>query len=144
MADGTGLTFANNLLALIFNGASVTGVAMNISSGPLTNLYVALHTADPTTSGSQNTSECNYTGYARVAVARTSSGWVVVNNTVSPAATIAFPTGTGGTGTASYWSVGSAATGAGELFYVGVVSPAINTGNTVTPQLTTSSTLTFS
>ncbi len=144
MADGTGATFANNLLALIFNATSIANIAVNATSSPLTNLYVALHTADPTTSGSQTTSECTYTGYARVAVARTSSGWTVSTNTVVPAATISFPAGTGGSGTAAYWSVGTASTGAGEILYVGTISPSIVTGNGVTPQLTTASTITLS
>jgi hypothetical protein len=144
VADGTGATFANNLLALIFNATSIANIAVNATSSPLTNLYVALHTADPTTSGSQTTSECTYTGYARVAVARTSSGWTVSTNTVVPAATISFPAGTGGSGTAAYWSVGTASTGAGEILYVGTISPSIVTGNGVTPQLTTASTITLS
>ena len=63
-------TFETELLALIFNATAIADLAENDATAPLTNLYVALHTADPGEAGVQNTSETAYTGYARVAVAR--------------------------------------------------------------------------
>ena len=83
-----------------------------------------------------------YTSYARVAVARTSGGWTVTANSVSPTATINFPAGTGGTGTATYWAVGTAASGTGKILYSGALSPSIACGNGITPQVTTASTIT--
>ena len=137
-----GLGFDNSLLKLIFNAVGISLIADNTATTPLTNLYWALHTSDPTTSGSQNTNELAYTGYARVGVSRSTSGFTVTANSVSPAASVLFPAGTGGSGTATNWSLGSAATGAGTIFYTGTISPQIVCGNGVTPVITTASTIT--
>ena len=138
---GTASTFANDLLLLLFQASTITGVAQNASS-PITNIYVSLHTADPT-SGSQTTSEAAYTSYARVAVPRTSGGWTVSTNTVVPAATISFPAATGGSETEAYAGLGTLSSGAGLLMFTGAISPTIAVSNGVTPQLTTASTLTL-
>jgi hypothetical protein len=137
-----GNTFENDLLKLIFNGTAIADIADNDATSPLTNLYVALHTADPGEAGDQTTSEIAYTSYARVAVARTSGGWTVTANSVSPVANINFPAGTGGSGTATHFSVGTLTSGAGKILYSGAITPNIVCGNGVTPQLTTSSTIT--
>lgn len=137
-----GDTFENDLVKLIFNATAIANIADNAASAPLTNLYVALHTADPGETGTQSTSEITYTSYARVAVARTSGGFTVSSNSVSPAANISFPAGTGGSGTASYFSIGVASSGATKLLYSGTVTPNIVTGNGITPILTTASTVT--
>lgn len=141
---GKGSTFENAYLQLIFNAVTIANIANNASSSPLTNLYVSLHTADPTASGNQTSSEATYTSYARVAVARTSSGWTVTGNSVSPVATISFPACTGGTNTITYFAVGTASSGTGEILYSGTVTPNISVASGVTPQLTTASTITES
>lgn len=138
-------TFENDLLLLIFNATAIADIAENDSSSPLTNLYVALHTADPGEGGAQNASECSYTGYARVAVARSGSGWTVTGNSVSPAAAITFPQNTGSGQTATWFSVGTASSGANKILYRGEIttpSGGIVVGNLVTPELTTSTTIT--
>lgn len=132
----------NAWLLLLFNATLWANVAINATSSPITNIECALHTADPLDAGDQTTSEVTYTSYARVAVARTSGGWTVTAASVSPAANINFPAGTGGSGTASYGSVGRDHTGAGMIFYSGAITPSIVTGNGVTPQLTTASAIT--
>lgn len=137
-----GNTFENDLLKLIFNGTAITGLADNAASSPVTNLYVSLHTADPGEAGNQTTSEAAYTSYARVAVARSGSGWTVTNNSVSPAEAISFPKCTGGTSTVTHFAIGTAATGAGKILYKGAVSPSIAVATNVTPQLDTASTVT--
>lgn len=137
-----GNTFENDLVKLIFQATAIANIADNAASSPLTNLYVSLHTADPGEAGSQTTSECAYTSYARVAVARTSGGWTVTNNSVSPAAAITFPAATGGSETATNWGVGTASSGAGKLLYKGSISPTIAISTGVTPSLTTASTVT--
>lgn len=139
---GTGSTFANDLLQLIFQGTTIATVAQNAVSSPITSLYVSLHTADPT-SGNQSTSEAAYTSYARQAVARSSSGWTVSTNTVVPVAAINFPAATGGSETEAYAGIGSSSSGAGLLFFAGAISPTIAVSNGVTPSLTTASTLTL-
>ena len=134
-----GNTYENDLLKLIFNATAIANIADNAATSPLTDLYVSLHNADPGEAGDQTTNETAYTSYARVAVARTSGGWTVTNNSVSPAATINFPQCSGGTDTITHFGVGTASSGAGKLLYSGTVSPNIAVSSGVTPQLNTSS-----
>lgn len=135
-------TYENDLLKLLFNATAIANVADNASSSPLTNLAVALHTADPGEAGTQTTSEATYGGYARVSVARTSGGWTVGGNSVSPAATISFPACTSGTNTITHFSVGPTGGGATKIFYSGTVTPNIAVSSGVTPQLTTATAIT--
>ncbi len=140
IARSKGDTFENDLLKLIFNATAIANLADNTATSPATNLTMALHTADPGESGTQSTSESAYTSYARVNVARTSGGWTVTANSVSPVANIDFPAGTGGSGTVTHGSVGTGTSN--KLLYSGTVTPNIVTGNGVTPRLTTASTIT--
>lgn len=137
-----GNTFENDLLKLIFNGDAIANLADNAGTSPLTDLYVSLHTADPGEAGDQTTSECAYTSYSRVAVARTSGGWTITDNSVSPAANIDFPAATGGTETATHVGIGTASTGAGKLLYSGAITPNISISTGVTPRIGTGSTIT--
>jgi len=140
-----GNTFENDLLLLIFNNTDAanigdaTGLRGSSSAG---SLYASLHTGDPGEAGNQTTNECAYTSYARVAVARSGSGWTVSANSVSPAANISFPAATGGSETATHWAVGTASSGTGKLLYSGTISPNISISSGVTPILTTSSAIT--
>lgn len=138
-----GNTFENDLLKLIFQAVAIANIADNAASSPLTNLHVALHTSDPGEAGVQNTNEIAYTSYARVAVARSGSGWDVTDNVVSPVANIDFPTGTGGSGTATHASVGVASSGATKIICKGAITPNIVCGSAITPRLTTASTITL-
>ena len=47
--------FEADLLKLLFNATAIANVADNAASSPLTNLFVALHTADPGETGTQAT-----------------------------------------------------------------------------------------
>jgi hypothetical protein len=137
-----GNTFENDLVKLIFAGTAIANIADNAASSPLTNLYLALHTADPGEGGSQTTSECAYTSYARVAVARNSGGFTVSNNTATLTSNVDFPSATGGSETATYFSVGTASSGTGKILYSGAISPTIAISTGVTPRLTTGTTIT--
>jgi hypothetical protein len=137
-----GNTFENDLVKLIFNATAIANLADNAASSPFTNLYVSLHTADPGEAGDQTTSECAYTSYARVAVARTSGGWTATANSISPVANIDFPAATGGSETATFAAVGTAVSGTGKILYSGAISPTIAISSGVTPRLTTASTIT--
>lgn len=139
-----GSTFDNQLLALIFNGTTIANIAQNASVSPLTNLYVSLHTANPGVGGSQTTSEAAYGSYARVAVARTSGGWTVSGSSVSPVSNISFPQATSGTETETYFAVGTASSGAGQILYFGTITPNISVATGVIPVLTSASTVTES
>lgn len=135
----------NALLQLLFqnNNAANIGDATGLrGSSTAGSLYVSLHTADPGEAGSQTTSETSYTGYARVAVARSSSGWTVTNNSVSPASIVTFGACTAGTATITHFGIGTASSGTGVLLYSGTVTPNISVSSGVTPQLTTSSAVT--
>ena len=114
-------TFRNDLLKLIFNATPIANLADNAATSPLTNLQVALHSAFPAVGGDQSTSEIAYTGYGRVAVARTTGGWTVTGNSVSPVAAIGFGACTAGTATASFFSVGTAGSGTGKILRMGVI-----------------------
>lgn len=133
---------ATNFLKLLFQAVAWANVADNAAASPLTNLYVSLHTADPGAAGSQTTSETTYTSYARQAVARTSGGWSVSAGVASPVANIVFPASTGGTPTITHFGIGSSASGAGNLFYSGTVTPNIVVSTSVVQTLTTGSTIT--
>jgi len=142
---GFGDTFEGDILKLIFTATAIANIADNAASAPLTDLYVSLHTADPDDNGSQTTNEISYTGYARVAVARSGSGWTVTNNSVSPAANIDFAISTGGTGgTATHAVIGTASSGTGKILGICTLSPSIVVSSGVTPRLTTASTFTLS
>lgn len=137
-----GNTFENDLLKLIFNATAIANLAINATSSPLTVLWVSLHTADPGEAGSQNTSEATYGGYARTSVGRTTTGWVVTNNSVSPAAIITFPAATSGSNTITHAAVGTASSGVGKILYSGTVSPNLSVSAGSTPRLTTASAIT--
>jgi len=137
-----GNTFENDLLKLIFNGDAIAGLADDAASSPVTTLYVSLHTADPGEAATQTTNECSYTSYARVAVSRSGSGWVVTGNSVSPAANIDFPGATGGSETATHMGIGTASTGTGKLLYSGAITPNITIASGVLPRISTATTIT--
>lgn len=134
-------TFENDLLKLIFNGTAIAGLADNTVSAPLTNLYISLHTADVGESGTQLTNEVSYTGYARVAVARTAGGWVITGSSVSPFAAVEFGQCTLGSALVTHVAIGTAASGAGKVLYFGALSPQITVAAGVVPRITTASTI---
>ena len=136
-------TLENALLSLIFTATAWANMADNAASSPQTNIHCALHTADPGEGGTMSTSEAAYTSYARVNVARTIGGWSVASGSCSPVANIDFPAGTGGSGTASYFSTGKTGGGAADIWFSGTVTPNITMGNGITPRLTTSTAITL-
>ncbi len=131
----------NSFLLLLFNATTWANIAINASSAPITNIQVSGHSADPGEAGDQTTNEIGYTSYARAAVARTSGGWTITGNSVSPVATVAWPAGTGGSGTITHCGFGTASSGAGVLLCSGTVTPNLTCGNGYTPQLTTATTI---
>lgn len=136
-----GNTYENDILKLIFNATAIADLAENDASSPATTLTVALHTADPGEAGDQTTSETAYTGYARQTVARTSGGWTVTGNSVSPVANIDFPECTASPGGAiTHFSVGTGV--ANKLLYSGTVTPNITMAVGVIPRVKTTSTIT--
>ena len=135
---GTGNTTSNDILSWIFCAVPATWMGTGVLGGsPITSVFIALHTADPLAAGYQNTSECTYTGpYARVAVPRTTgpTGWTVATQAVTNAALIQFPTCTGSTSTATYFSIGTLTSGAGQILFSGQLGSSLAISNNITPQ----------
>lgn len=132
-----GNTFENDLLLLIFNNtdAALIGDATGLrGSSTAGSLYVALHTGDPGEGGSQTTSEAAYGSYARVAVARSGAGWTVTGNAVTNAALVQFPQCTSGSETETYFSIGTASSGAGKVLYRGALSASLAVSSGIQPQ----------
>lgn len=118
-----------NYLKLLFqnttwaNIGDATGIVGSTVAG---SLYASLHSAAPGLAGTQSTSELSYTGYARVAIARSGAGWTQSSAQVVPAATITFGqrTDAGAAVEALFWGVGRALAGVGELLYYGPLTGA--------------------
>lgn len=94
-----------------------------VGSGTAGSLYISLHTSDPGETGDQTTNEAAYGAYARQAVARSTAGWDVTNDTGSNHSNVTFPTVTSTTGTITHFGIGTALSGAGSLLF----SAALNT-----------------
>lgn len=125
-----------NLLLLLFNNtdwANVGDAAGLQNSAAAGNFYVALHTDDPGDAGNQTTSEVSYTGYARVAVARSAGGFTVSGAQVSNTAAVQFGECTAGSATATHFSVGLASTSAGDILYSGALSASRAISAGITP-----------
>ncbi len=149
MAGEKSTTFANFVLASNLTN-TISGITNILAAGSQTNLYLALHTADPGVGGTQTTNEVStaqYGAYTRVTIARSSGVWTVSGATATLAANVAFPTTTSsGTGvTATWFSVGALVSGAGTILYTGPITPSIVIPATtagVIPTLTTGTTIT--
>lgn len=129
-------TSETGLLNLLFNNTAwanigdASGLQPSATAG---SFYIALHSADPGEAGDQTTNEISYTGYARVAVARSGAGFTVSGDTVSNAATVQYGECTAGSATAAYFSVGLASSGAGAILYRGALDASRNITSGITP-----------
>lgn len=120
-----GTLFASDQLKLVLNGTAIANIADNAASSPLTVLYLSLHTADPS-GGDQTTSEISYTPYARVAVARTSAGFLVSGDIAALVADAVFPIPSSlSAAPATYAALGTASSGTGKVLYSGPLTPQI-------------------
>lgn len=129
--------FELDILKLIFNATNISLLADNTVTTPLTNLFVALHTADPLEAGDQTSNEATYTNYTRIAVARTSGGWTCATaagvSTAINAATITFPA-CGVTGnTVTHVTIGTVTSGASKILYGGALTSSLAISNGITP-----------
>lgn len=132
-------TFETELLLHIFNNSDIpdigdaAGLQNSVTAG---SLYVALHIADPGESGTQATSETTYTGYSRVAIARSGAGWTVALNNVTNTIDIVFGTATAGTPqTVTHWSIGKESAGATDILYKGSLSSSLVINNNIAPRI---------
>jgi hypothetical protein len=129
----------NSLVLLIFNNTNManvgdaTGLRGSTTAG---SLFIALHTADPGEAGDQTTSEATYTGYARVAVARSGAGFTVSGTAptqAANAAAVTFGACTAGSSTCTYFSVGVAISGASVIIASGVLTAQLAVTAGITP-----------
>jgi hypothetical protein len=121
------------LLNLLFvntdwaNIGDAAGLQNSVAAG---SFYISLHTADPGEAGTQATSETAYTGYARVAVARSGAGWTVSGASVSNAAAVTFGTCTASPGAAiTHFGIGTDVSGAGNLILSGTSAYTVSVSN---------------
>lgn len=127
--------FETNLLELLFNNAAIanigdaSGIQPSAAAG---SLYVALFTADPTDAGVID-NEADYTGYARVAVARSSAGWAIADNNASNTAAITFGECTAGSNTVTHFGIMTAATG-GTMLFSGALTASLAISAGITPE----------
>lgn len=131
---------------LLYQAVALANIADNAASAPLTNIRYSLHTADPGSNeatGTQATSEAAHAPYARVSVARTTTGHGVASGVASPNANVDFSAATSGTATVSHFGNGTATSGAGSLILRGAVTPNISVAAGVTPRLTTATAITW-
>lgn len=139
-----GNIFANDLIKLVLQAIPIANLADNAAASPNTQLYLSLHTSDPGAAGDQSSNEISYTGYARVPVVRSASGWTVTNNVGSPVNNIDFGEMTGGAGgTATHVVIGTAPSGTGKQLLRGAITPALLVNAGTIPRLKTTSTITF-
>ena len=146
---GKSAGFRQELLISLFNtSASAVGSNMGhvFSAAPgLTSFWLSLHTAAPGTASSrQDLNEATYTGYARVSVARTTSGFTVTAGSCVLAANATFGTASSSGQTITHFGIGATSTLTGFLYYAGTVTPTITIDLGVIPTLTTGTTVTES
>lgn len=131
-SDLAKLLFQNTNFA---NVGDATGLRGSTTAG---SFYIALHTATPGAAGDQTTNEATYTGYSRVAVARSAGGFTISGSSptnVTNAGAVTFGACTAGTNTITYFSIGVASAGASEILVFGAItSPAA--GLVVNPGIT--------
>lgn len=128
--------FETDFLELLFNNTTVTGIGSDGLRGSTTagSLHVALFTADPTEAGLA-TNECTYTGYDRVAVARTSGGWTISGDTASNTAAVTFGECTAGSETASYFAICKAITeGVADLILYAALDSGLAISSGIIPE----------
>lgn len=127
----------NAVLALLFNNSNIanlgdaTGVRGATTAG---SVWVALYTAAPSDTGGGT--EANYTGYARVAVARSGAGWTVSGTSPTQAvnaSAVTFGACTAGTNVVTHFGVFDAVSG-GNLLVWGALTSSLSVSSGITPQ----------
>jgi len=138
MASGKGNTNAAGILQAIYQAVFTDLSTLLANAGsPATDLYVSLHTANPTAAGNQGSFEAAYTGYARQAIARSAVGFTLTSETITNAAAVTFPASSTGPETETYVGIGlSGTTGdSGTLLWFGQLTSPLVVNNGITPSI---------
>lgn len=125
----------NNFLKLLYNATAWADVAENDSSGPMTNIAVALATASYSASSTLASNEATFTNYARQNVARSTSGWTAASGgSLSNVDAIEYPQCgvTGNTITSA--ATGKPGGGSAEIFHYGDLNASIAVSNQIQPR----------
>lgn len=129
-------TWENKLLDLVFTNADATligdagGLLQSATAG---SFYVSLWVGDPLDTGAGG-AEATYTGYARVAVARSVAAWTVTAQQVVNDAAITFGACTAGTDTVTHAGIHTAVSG-GEFLYHGALDASLAISSGITPEI---------
>jgi hypothetical protein len=123
-----------DLLFLNTDWANIGDVAGLQNSATAGSFFISLHTADPGEAGNQSTSEASYTGYARVAVARTAGGWTRTSSTIANTALVQFAQCTGGSSIVTHFGIGTDSTGTGNLLLKGALTSSLSISTGIQPQ----------
>lgn len=124
------MSFSNTAETAVLN---YIFVGTNVSWDGNTDLYLALHTADPGEAGSAVTSEAAYGSYARVAVTR-ATDFTVSGNQVSNANLEQFPQCSSGSETITYASIVTSSSGAGTIIVRAALNSSIPVSTGIQPQ----------
>ena len=129
--------FETSLLGLIITNADATNVgdAGGLRGSVTAGVFWISLTVSPghTEAGDQTTNETAYTNYARQDEARNVTQWTVTGDTADNDNAIGYPT-CGATGATLFgFGLGSATSGAGNLFIIGDLTATLAVSNGITP-----------
>lgn len=124
------MSFSNTAETAVLNQIFV-GTALSWDAN--TDLWIALHTADPGEAGSAVTSEATYGGYARIALAR-ATDFTVAGNQVSNANLEQFAQCSSGSNTITHASIVTTASGAGTIIVRAELNTSIPVSTGIQPQ----------
>lgn len=116
----------NAVLEQVFKG---TALPWNAN----TNLWIALHTADPGEAGTAVTNEATYGSYARIVLTR-ASDFNITGNQISNANLEQFAAATSGSNTITFASIVTTASGPGEIIVRAALSSSVVVSTGVQPQ----------
>lgn len=124
------MSFSNAAETAILNQIFI-GTALPWNSN--TNLWIALHTADPGETGTAITNEASYGGYARIPLTR-STDFTVSGNQISNANLEQFAQCTSGSNTITHASIVDTASGAGNIIIKAPLNTSIPVSTGIQPQ----------
>jgi hypothetical protein len=129
--------FETSLLGLIFTNVAAANVGDAGGLQPSSSagvFWIGLKTAAGAETDSQSTNEAAYGSYARQDEARNTTQWTVTNDTADNDNAITFPAATSGSETEQSFAIGSASSGAGNLFFYGALTASLAVSTGITPE----------
>jgi hypothetical protein len=138
MAGSKKDAFETAILQLIFNNTNLANIGDSTGlrgSSTAGNFYIALFKDGTEPSDSAQGTECDYTGYARKDVVRSSGGWTVASGACSNTAAITFAQCTAGSNTAGAFAICKAdVEGVNDAIYWGELTSPLAISSGITPE----------